>query len=68
MARPGTDSADDGYESASPSSGPGRRKLRCTLARNRHVSRAVALFAAAALAVFLSACSSTAQASKAGTF
>jgi hypothetical protein len=68
MARPGTDSADDGSESISPSSGPRRRKLRCTMARNRHVSRAVALFAAAALAVTLSACSSVAQASKAGTF
>jgi hypothetical protein len=68
MARPGTDSADDRAESVSPSSGPRRRKLRCTMARNRHVSRAVALFAAAALAVTLSACSSVAQASKAGTF
>jgi hypothetical protein len=38
------------------------------MARNRHVSRAVALFAAAALAVSLTACSSVAQASKAGTF
>ena len=38
------------------------------MARNRHVSRAVALFAAAALAVSLTACSSTAQASKTGTF
>jgi Hypothetical protein TTHB210 len=38
------------------------------MARNRHLSRAVALFAAAALAVSLSACSSTAQASRAGTF
>ena len=28
MARPGTDSADDGSESVSPSSGPRRRKLR----------------------------------------
>jgi Domain of unknown function (DUF5602) len=68
MARPGTASADDASESVSPSSGAGRRELRCTLARNRHVSRAVALFAAAALAVSLSACSSTAQASKTGTF
>ena len=68
MARPGTDFADDGSESVSRSSGPGRRELSCTMARNRHVSRAVALFAAAALAVCLSACSSTAQASKAGTF
>ena len=64
MARPGTASADDASESVSPSSGAGRRELRCTLARNRHVSRAVALFAAAALAVSLSACSSTAEASK----
>ena len=38
------------------------------MARNRHVSWAVALSAAAALAVSLSACSSTAEASKAGTF
>ena len=68
MARPGTGSADDGSESVSPSSGPRRGELRCTTARNRHVSQAVALFAAAALAVSLSACSSTAQASKAGTF
>jgi Hypothetical protein TTHB210 len=68
MARSGTDSADDGTESVSPSSGSGRRELRCTMARSHHVSRAVALFGAAALAVFLSACSSTAQASKAETF
>jgi Domain of unknown function (DUF5602) len=68
MARPGTDSPDDGSGSVSPSSGPGPRELRCTMARNRHVSRAVALFAAAALAVSLTACSSVAQASKAGTF
>jgi hypothetical protein len=38
------------------------------MARNRHVSWAVALSAAWALAVFLSACSSTAEASRAGTF
>ncbi len=38
------------------------------VARNRHVSWAVALSAAAALTVALSACSSTAEASKAGTF
>ena len=38
------------------------------MARNRHVSWAVALSAAAALTVALSACSSTAEASKAGTF
>ena len=38
------------------------------MGRNRHVSRAVALSAAAALAVALSACSSTDEASKAGTF
>jgi hypothetical protein len=68
MARPGTDSADDGSDSVSRSSSPRRRKLRSTMARNRHVPRAVALFAAAALAVSLSACTSTAHASKAGTF
>jgi hypothetical protein len=38
------------------------------MARNRHVSRAVALAATAALTVFLSASSSIAEASKAGTF
>ena len=47
---------------------PGVPDDACTMARDRHVSRAVALFAAAAVAVSLSACSSTAEASKAGTF
>jgi hypothetical protein len=38
------------------------------MARNRHVSRAAVLLAAAAVAVSLSACGSTAEAGKAGTF
>jgi hypothetical protein len=68
MARPGADSADDGSESVSHPSGPGRKELGCTMTRTRNVFRAVALFATAALAVSLSACSSTAEASKAETF
>ena len=38
MARPGADSADDGSESVSPPSGPGRGELGwCTMARIRDV-------------------------------
>ena len=55
-------------ENSQPASLAHSSSWRCAIARNRHVSRAVALSAAAALAVSLSACSSTAQASKTGTF